>query len=152
MELYEARVASLERFVAMCVLFHRMGSCVEGFFSGNSFGMLGYKINRTHSILKIATTASPVSADTLGDQMEFLRVRAKFQSAVHLIASAWHRKQQGFMRELKKRHSTPIRVAGDRKLSLDVSSALSALHNLDQSAKQGGMLLEDDHMTKTKIP
>jgi hypothetical protein len=133
--------------------------------------MLGNKINRTRSIVKIATTASPVSASTglillrqLPPQSlpipweinywNFQGSVPKFQSTVHLIASARHRKQQVFMRELKKRQGTrtPISAAGDGRLSLDLSSALSAMNSFDQSAKQGGMLLEDDIMTKTKVP
>ena len=34
MELYEGRIASMQRFVAMCVIFHEMGKRVENFFSG----------------------------------------------------------------------------------------------------------------------
>ena len=33
MELYEGRIASMQRFVAMCVIFHEMGKRVENFFS-----------------------------------------------------------------------------------------------------------------------
>ena len=59
-ELYESRVASMQRFVGMAVLFHEMASGVEGFFRRYSLGLLGYRYDRTHSIMRIATTASPV--------------------------------------------------------------------------------------------
>lgn len=59
-ELYETRVASMQRFVAMCVLFHHISKRVERFFAKISFGWLAYRMDRTHSIVRIATTASPV--------------------------------------------------------------------------------------------
>jgi len=51
-ELYESRIASLQRFVAMTVMFHQIGSRVEGFFRRISFGLLGYRMDRTHSIMR----------------------------------------------------------------------------------------------------
>ena len=48
MELYESRVASMQRFVAMCVMFHQMGHRVQSFFPKISFGLLGYRMDRTH--------------------------------------------------------------------------------------------------------
>lgn len=59
-ELYESRIASMQRFVAMCVLFHHMSKRVERFFAKISFGYWAYRMDRTHSIVRIATTASPV--------------------------------------------------------------------------------------------
>jgi len=49
MELYESRVASMQRYVAMCVMFHQMGMRVQSFFPKISFGLLGYRMDRTHS-------------------------------------------------------------------------------------------------------
>lgn len=43
MELYESRVASLQRFVALTVMFHQMGHRVQSFFPKISFGYLGYR-------------------------------------------------------------------------------------------------------------
>jgi len=59
--LYESRHASLQRFVAFLIMFHKMGKTVADFFPNVSFGLLGYDMSRTHSIMRIATTASPVS-------------------------------------------------------------------------------------------
>lgn len=39
-ELYESRIASLQRFVAMIVMFHQMGRRVQNFFGHISFGLL----------------------------------------------------------------------------------------------------------------
>ena len=59
-ELYETRIASMQRFVAMCVLFHHISKRVERFFAKISFGWWAYRMDRTHSIVRIATTASPI--------------------------------------------------------------------------------------------
>ena len=59
--LYETRFASLQRMVGMMVLFHEMGKAVQDFWPRVSCGLLGYDMSRTQSIMRIATTASPVS-------------------------------------------------------------------------------------------
>lgn len=59
-ELYETRIASMQRFVAMCVFFHHISKRVERFFATISFGWWAYRIDRTHSVVRIATTASPI--------------------------------------------------------------------------------------------
>lgn len=59
--LYETRCASLQRLVGFFVLFHAMGRRVEGFWSYVSFGVLAYDMSRTQSMMRVATTASPVS-------------------------------------------------------------------------------------------
>ncbi|CAJ1922340.1 unnamed protein product [Cylindrotheca closterium] len=95
-ELYESRVASLQRFVSMTVMFHHMGRRVENFFSNISFGLLGYRIDRTHSIMRIATTASPVSGSDVRHRMEHMRLVKKVKRSLDVISSAWlrYRKQK----------------------------------------------------------
>jgi hypothetical protein len=61
-ELYESRFASMQRLVSFYVLFHEMGKTVQDFWPSVSFGLLGYDMSRTQSIMRIATTASPVRA------------------------------------------------------------------------------------------
>jgi hypothetical protein len=90
-ELYESRIASLQRFVAMTVMFHHMGRRVENFFSNISFGLWGYRMDRTHSIMRIATTASPVSGADVRQQMEYLRLGKKVKRSLDVIASAYLR-------------------------------------------------------------
>lgn len=85
-ELYESRIASLQRFVAMTVMFHQMGWRVERFFSKNSFGLLGYRMDRTHSIMRIATTASPVSGADVWSCAQTLFYKSKIYSSVALTA------------------------------------------------------------------
>lgn len=105
MELYESRVASLQRFVSMCVMFHAMGKRVQDFFPKYSFGVFGYKMERTHSIMRIATTASPVSGDAVREQMQLLKTKARYTNAVQLILESWYRRQQRQLKAMKKQRS-----------------------------------------------
>ena len=98
-ELYESRVASVQRFVAMTVMFHQMGSRVQSFFPKMTFGLLGYRIDRTHSIMRIATTASPVSGADVRDRMVDLHFRFKILKAVDIVCRHW--------REISKKKSIP---------------------------------------------
>ena len=59
--MYEARIASLQRLVAFFVMFYEMGKRVQDFWPAASFGIFGYDMSRSQSIMRIATTASPVS-------------------------------------------------------------------------------------------
>jgi hypothetical protein len=88
-ELYESRIASLQRFVAMTVMFHQMGWKVEHFFRKMSFGLLGYRMDRTHSIMRIATTASPVSGADVRDRKRAIFYMRKIHRSVNIISSAW---------------------------------------------------------------
>lgn len=90
-ELYETRIASLQRFVAMTVMFHQMGKHVRNFFTKISFGLLGYRIDRTHSIMRIATTASPVSGADVRYRMRQLQLLKKVQHSVDVISLAYLR-------------------------------------------------------------
>jgi hypothetical protein len=108
MELYESRIASMQRFVAMTVMFHQMGSRVQNFFPNISFGYLGYRMDRTHSIMRIATTASPVSGADVRDRMVELLLRHKIQKAVTLFSRKyvqWRNAKYGVNRS---RGNTPL--------------------------------------------
>jgi hypothetical protein len=107
MELYESRVASLQRFVAMCVMFHEMGKRVQEFFPRVSCGYLGYRMDRTHSIMRVATTASPVSGHAVRERMETLLLRAKVQKSVQRIEGAWLNYQHRVYKNLLKGKSSP---------------------------------------------
>jgi len=89
MELYESRIASMQRFVSMTVMFHQIGMRVQCFFPKISFGLLGYRMDRTHSIMRIATTASPVSGADVREKMEESRLVIKIEQSAHLIAKCW---------------------------------------------------------------
>jgi hypothetical protein len=88
-ELYETRIASLQRFVAMTVMFHQMGKRVQEFFAFISFGILGYRMDRTHSIMRIATTASPVSGADVRERMRHLQLLKKVQHSIYVISTAY---------------------------------------------------------------
>jgi hypothetical protein len=91
MQLYESRIASLQRFVSMVVMFHQMGKRVQTFFQRYSFGILGYRMDRTHSIMRIATTASPVSGADVKHQMRQLQLLKKIRHSIHVISMAFLR-------------------------------------------------------------
>jgi len=95
MELYESRIASLQRFVSMTVMFHQMGMRVQSFFPKISFGVFGYRMDRTHSIMRIATTASPVSGADVHERMDELRLILKIERSVQLITRTWKKWKSG---------------------------------------------------------
>jgi len=88
-ELYETRIASLQRFVAMTVMFHQMGKRVQDFFPKISFGLLGYRMDRTHSIMRIATTASPISGSDVRQRMRHLQLLKKINKSIDVISTAY---------------------------------------------------------------
>jgi hypothetical protein len=108
-ELYETRIASVQRFVAMTVLFHQMGKRVQEFFAKISFGLLGYRMDRTHSIMRIATTASPISGADVRQRMRQIQLLKKVQHSVHVIAVAYLqfkvKKEKERVRELERNTS-----------------------------------------------
>ena len=67
--LYESRLASLQRLVGFMVLFHAMGKLVQDFWPRVSFGFLGYDMSRTQSIMRVASTAAPVSGSEVRHRM-----------------------------------------------------------------------------------
>jgi hypothetical protein len=85
MQLYESRIASTQRFVAMAVMFHELGDRVQKFWPSWTFGYLGYRIDRTHSIMRIATTASPVSGAEVRDRINYLSMRTELMKAMGFI-------------------------------------------------------------------
>lgn len=88
MHLYETRVASLQRFVSMCVMFHEMSKRVQDFWPAVSFGYLGYDMSRTHSIMRIATTASPVSGAEVRDRMVHMAAVSELTRTIHRLKRA----------------------------------------------------------------
>jgi hypothetical protein len=122
MELYEGRIASLERFVAMAVMFHELGTRVQEFFPSISLGYLGYRTDRTHSMLRVATTASPVSGTHLRERMEAMKLTRVMIQSVRTITNAWFNYRARATRKLLKQNSLSF--------LLDVSNGI-AKHRLD---------------------
>ena len=105
MELYESRIASMQRFVAMCVIGHTMAKKVRDFFPRWSCGLFGYNMDRTQSIMRIATTASPVSGADLRERMERLRLVRTIHNSIRTITNCWLRYKDKKVRRLLKAHS-----------------------------------------------
>lgn len=103
-ELYESRIASLQRFVSMTVMFHQMGLRVSTFFSKISLGLLGYRMDRSHSIMRIATTASPISGAEIRDRAEILSHMKKVNDSLNTIAMAWLRHKENTREEKYKNY------------------------------------------------
>ena len=95
-ELYESRIASLQRYVTMTVMFHQMGKRVQSFFPRMSCGLLGYRIDRTHSVMRIATTASPISGAEVRERMHTMQTVKKINHSINVISNAWlkHKENQ----------------------------------------------------------
>ena len=137
-ELYEARVASLQRFVAMTIMFHQMGHRVQSFFATISLGLLRYRMDRTHSIMRIATTASPVSGADVRERMRTLQCLKKIYHSIRVISTAWLRykkkKEERQLQELKEVcHSTQLMQAKEKeekRRSLLVDKVYSCPENL----------------------
>ena len=79
---YESRIASLERAVAFYVMFHAMGKTVADWWPRWTCGLFRYRIDRTHSIMRIATTASPVSGADVRDRMREMARHKQFSKAL----------------------------------------------------------------------
>ena len=96
MKLYESRVGSLARLVAFMVVSHEMGRTVQGFWTRVSGGVLGYDMSRTHSIMRIATTASPVSGAAVRSRILHLAHEAQRVKATKILA-AWAKEKKQWM-------------------------------------------------------
>ena len=138
MQLYESRVASLQRFVSMTVLFHQLGDRVAKFWPAVSFGYLGYRMDRTHSIMRIATTASPVSGAEVRDRRSFIALNTAFNNALAVIDNSGHIRLE---RMLRKHYSGNAlsRVNSSRSLS-GGSSGRNSPGLLQRTSSLGKML------------
>jgi hypothetical protein len=87
---------------------------------------MGYKMERTHSIMRIATTASPVSGDAVREQMQLLKTRARFINAANLIMDRWNASQKEQMKQLRRGMS-------DRRM---LNASLSSTRSLQLSPLQ----------------
>ena len=83
--MYETRIASLHRFVAFLVMFHSMAKAVADFWTWISFGIFSYDTSRTHSIMRIATTASPVSGMEVREKTLELAEESALKFAKHVM-------------------------------------------------------------------
>jgi len=132
-ELYETRIASLQRFVSMTVMFHRMGKRVQEFFPKISFGLLGYRMDRTHSIMRIATTASPVSGADVRERMQMLHLLTKINRSVHIITVAWlkykEKKKKNEMDKLLEHYNSTQNASSSSSSTDDIAKEPHAAGN-----------------------
>eukprot|EP00957_Ditylum_brightwellii_P205091 15342249-Ditylum_brightwellii.AAC.1 len=67
-------------------------------------------MDRTHSIMRIATTASPVSGADVRERMQMLRLLNKINRSVHIISIAWlkykEQRKKTEMNKLSNYHSS----------------------------------------------
>lgn len=87
--LSENRFDALQRLIAFFVLFHTMGKAVADFWPLVSCGLLGYSMSRTQSIMRVATTASPVSAMEVRERMLAIRAETRRICAARSIQHIW---------------------------------------------------------------
>ena len=88
MVLQETRFDSMQRCVSFFVMFHEMAKCVADFWRNISLGLLGYSIHRTHSIMRVATTACPVSGMEVRERQKFLAFSRQWNMVTHRIRNA----------------------------------------------------------------
>ena len=71
--LSETRFDALQRLLAFFVMFHAMGKTVADFWPVATCGVFGYDMSRSQSIMRVATTASPVSGMEVRERMLAIR-------------------------------------------------------------------------------
>jgi hypothetical protein len=128
MKLYETRVASMQRFVSFCVMFHELGLQVQDWWSAVSFGILAYRMDRTHSIMRIATTASPISGAEVRDRMQFIAAKSSFHRIMETfrISVRNHQTKMEWMDKLSPGNS-PRTIPGKFPREFDESEAKQKL-------------------------
>ena len=150
MQLYESRIASMQRFVAMTVMFHQIGSRVQSFFPKISFGVLGYRMDRTHSIMRIATTASPVSGADVRERMVDLHLRFKIQRAVNLVSRKY--REWRSQRDSPRVRSTSPTVASLSEDEDEVETTATAISKKLTTSDSGRILFRANTPDEYNIP
>lgn len=87
--LTETRFASMQRIISFMVIFHAMGKRVQDFWPRVSFGLLGYDMAHSQSIMRVATTASPVAGMEVRDRMLAIRQETIRARAVTTVQRIW---------------------------------------------------------------
>jgi len=87
--LTETRFDSMQRFISFCVLFHAMGKACQDFWPRASFGALGYDMSRSQSIMRVATTASPVAGMEVRSRLQTIQEHKTLHLAASSIQRIW---------------------------------------------------------------
>ena len=94
------------------MLFHTMGKVVQDFWPRVSFGIFGYDMSRSHSIMRIATTASPVSG---------MEVRAMMLELQRQQQRSWAALKMQTLRRMQ----VALHASDEQLLVMSMSGALS---------------------------
>ena len=128
-QLHESRFDSLQRLVGFFVLFHAMGRAVQRFWPAASLGLLGYDMSRSQSIMRVATTASPVSGTEVRDRALDLLLETRRAAAAAALQRAWRsRRMLRWIRRQTVSLSGPATLGLGRNPSLNLSFASVPLH------------------------
>ena len=144
MRLYESRIASLQRCVSFFVLFHQMAKRVADFWPSVSFGYLNYETSRTHSIMRIATTASPVSGAEVRDRtMELAKIKRLKNSKSKMLACVYARRAVVAKKEAEAQEE--LRKEAERNALLSLLSPeqrrlMEAMGGMDAGASNAIMM------------
>ena len=130
--LYENRCASLQRLVSFFVLFHQMGLDVMQFWSRCSGGLLAYDMDRTHSIMRIATTASPVSGAALRQRMRELERELRLKRANTVVRNMVRERLYG-RRDVLGLDESAAQLTPEEEAAREAEAAATArVHELKQ--------------------
>jgi hypothetical protein len=116
-------------------------------------------MDRTHSILRIATTACPVSGSDLREQMEALKLMDTIQRAVNVISSHWYeyrrREAQSLLRakslgvlEVKERNQR----LKDKDDSVRITDEQNVRTRKERSESNGKSVLEVEQKVRHPLP
>ncbi|KAL1515756.1 hypothetical protein AB1Y20_002372 [Prymnesium parvum] len=98
-QLNETRFDSMQRMVAFMVLFHKMAKDVQEFMSFASLGFLNYDMSKTQSMLRVATTASPVSGTEVRAKMLEIKQDTLQNRAAAALQRRWRSRERMFAKE-----------------------------------------------------
>jgi len=135
----------MQRLVGFLVLFHEMARRVQDFWPTVSCGLLGYDMSRSHSIMRIATTASPVSGSDVRHKMVQLADTTAKEFCASIISRKFIQSRLGGIRHRKEEVLTPqqIEVQIERLRHMWVeakANGYAAKHAQDMSRKWSKMV------------
>ena len=108
--LSESRFDELQRLVSFFVLFHSMGKAVQDWWPRWSLGLLGYDMARSQSIMRVATTASPVSGMEVRERMLAIQTETRKAQAASSFQRTWRAvRLQRWMRNVRAPTDTKAR-------------------------------------------
>ena len=83
----------------MTIMFHWMGKLVQIFTE--ICGILVYRIDRSHSVMSIATTATPASSGEVRECVRATQTVAKINHSINAMLNAWMNHKENQRRHLQ---------------------------------------------------